>query len=66
MGRKTIEIDKDKVVRLYEKFGTMREVSISMCCTPAKVKEVLVEKGIEIKQHDRSDWNKNPAVFRHY
>ena len=55
-----IEIDKDKVVRLYEKFGTIADVSISMSCSKARVKETLLERGIEIKQHARSKWYKDP------
>lgn len=66
MARKAIEIDKDRVVQLYEKYGTMNDVAIRMSCTAIKVKGILVEKGIEIKQHDRSEWNKSPAVLRHY
>ena len=57
---KYVELDKDRVVLLYEKFGTIADVSISMSCSKARVKAILLEKGVEIIQHDRSKWNKDP------
>jgi hypothetical protein len=51
MGKKTPEIDKDNVVRLYEKFGTMSRTALSAGCDHKKVKQILIEKGIEIKPY---------------
>ena len=48
---KYIEVDKDNIVRLYKKFGTVNRVILSSGCSAIKVKKILAEKGIEIKPH---------------
>lgn len=65
MGKaiKFTEIDKDRIVMLYAKFGVMNDVAISMSCSPAKIKNVLVERGIKIKQHRHKTWNKDPFMI---
>jgi hypothetical protein len=59
MGRKPIEIDKDRVVELYAKFGTINRTVLSAGCSAAKVKEILIERGVEIKPYIPKRFNIN-------
>lgn len=48
MGRRAKEIDINKAVYLYKKYGSMNRAALSLGCSPIKLKRVLVENNIEI------------------
>lgn len=50
-------IDKNRAIELYEKYGSMNRAALSLGCSPAKLKQILVENGIKIKKYKAPRWN---------
>ncbi|QLY79206.1 hypothetical protein [Clostridium intestinale] len=48
-GRKKTVLNKDRVIELYNKYGSMTRTSLSLGCSNATLKKFLIENGIEIK-----------------
>lgn len=56
MGKK-IEIDVNRAITLYEKYGTLARTALSLDCSPTHLKKVLVNAGVEIKPYKAEKWN---------
>jgi predicted HTH domain antitoxin len=50
-------IDKNRAIELYEKYGSMNRAALSLGCSPAKLKQILLENEIEIKQYKAPRWD---------
>ena len=57
-----IDIDVNRATELYEKYGSMNRAALSLWCSPVKLKQVLVENGIEIKKYKAARWDINRRV----
>lgn len=43
-------IDEQRAIELYKKYGSLNRASLSLGCGPAKLKKILTEHSIEIKR----------------
>lgn len=57
MARKIF--DEAKVLRLYEKYGTVNGVAMRSCYSTGTVKKILLENGVELKKYIPPRWNIN-------
>lgn len=55
MSKKTI--DKENIIRLYKKYGTLSAVALRTGHGAVTVKKVLTEEGIEINKYVPPRWN---------
>lgn len=55
MGKKIYDVDK--VVQLYEKYGTLSGVSMRTGYATGTVKKILQEQGVELKKYIPPRWN---------
>ncbi|MFT5872798.1 MAG: hypothetical protein ACI8WT_001735 [Clostridium sp.] len=56
MGKEKI-IDINRAIELYKKYGSMNRAALSLDCSAIKLKQVLVENGIEIKKYKPAKWD---------
>ena len=54
-------IDVDKAIEVYDKYGSMNRAALSLGYSSVKLKQVLVENGVEIKKYKPAKW-----VISHY
>lgn len=52
-------IDVERAIELYNKYGSINRAALSMDCSAAKLKRVLVENGVELKKHKPPRLNMN-------
>jgi len=50
-------IDINRAIELYHKYGSMNRAALSVGCSPVKLKQILTENDIEIKQYKAARWN---------
>lgn len=50
-------IDKEKIISLYRKYGTLNAVAMRTGHASLTVKKILVENGIEINKYVPVRWN---------
>ena len=56
-----LEIDVVKAIEVYEKYGSMNRAALNLGYSLVKLKQILVENGVEIKKHKPARW-----VINHY
>jgi DNA invertase Pin-like site-specific DNA recombinase len=54
---KKLFIDKENVIRLYKKYGTLSAVAMRTGHGSLTVKKILVENGIELNKYVPPRWN---------
>ena len=51
--------DTEKVVYLYEKYGSLTDVRMRLGYSPNIIKKILLENGVEIKKYVPKRWDIN-------
>jgi len=49
--------DTEKVLYLYEKYGTLTAVHMRLGYAPPTIKKILLENGVELKKHIPVRWD---------
>lgn len=52
-----LEVDINRAIELYEKYGSMNRAALSLGCSPIKLKQVLLENKVEIKVYKAARWD---------
>lgn len=55
MYKKTFDVDK--ILQLYEKYGTLNGVAMRTGYSPASIKKILLKNGVELKKYIPPRWN---------
>lgn len=59
MAKKQI-FDEDKIIELYKKYGSYSRAALSAGCSPTKLKEIIIKRGIDINVYKPASININP------
>ncbi|MBZ9633044.1 hypothetical protein [Clostridium sp. FP1] len=49
--------DTEKVLYLYEKYGTLTAVHMRLGYAPRSIKKILLENGVELKRYVPERWD---------
>jgi len=55
MAKKIYDIEK--ILYLYEKYGTLTAVHIRLGYAPESIKKILAENGVELKKYVPAGWD---------
>lgn len=58
MGKRA-NIEVNRAIELYEKYGSLNRAALSLSCSPVTLKKLLIENGVEIKKYTPKHWDIN-------
>lgn len=59
MRRCVVELKKDRVMELYDKYEPITRTALSLNCSPSKLRRFLIENNIPIKEYKPKAFNYN-------